>query len=108
MLMRKVESKQERLTEGGPILGILDGVPYKEGVCRLNTGDFLVLFSDGVTEAINQNDEMFEEERLLQILSDTEVSGASAILDMILKSVDSFTVGCEQADDISIIVVRCL
>ncbi len=108
MLMRKVESKQERLTEGGPILGILDGVPYKEGVCRLNKGDFLVLFSDGVTEATNQQEEMFEEERLLQVVSDTAISEASAILDMILKSVDDFSAGCEQADDISIIVVRCL
>jgi len=108
MLMRKVESKQERLTEGGPILGILDGVPYKEGVCRLNKGDFLVLFSDGVTEATNQNEEMFEEERLLQVLSEKSLPGASAILDMIFKSVDSFATGCEQADDISVVIVRRL
>lgn len=108
ILMRPDEKKHEGLDEGGPILGILDGVPYKEGVCRLNRGDFLVLFSDGVTEATNRQDEMFEEERLLQVVSDTAISEASAILDMIFKSVDSFATGCEQADDISVVVVRRL
>jgi sigma-B regulation protein RsbU (phosphoserine phosphatase) len=108
ILMRPDEKKHEGLDEGGPILGILDGVPYKEGVCRLNKGDFLVLFSDGVTEATNQQEEMFEEERLLQVLSEKSLPGASAILDMIFKSVDSFATGCEQADDISVVIVRRL
>ncbi len=106
--VREERGKQESLTEGGPILGILDGVTYKEGVCRLNTGDFLVLFSDGVTEATNQKEEMFEEERLLQVLSEKSLPGASAILDMILKAVDNFTAGCEQADDISAVVIHRL
>jgi serine phosphatase RsbU (regulator of sigma subunit) len=55
-----------------------------------------------------KNEEMFEEERLLQVLSDTAISEASAILDMIFKSVDSFATGCEQADDISAVVIHRL
>jgi sigma-B regulation protein RsbU (phosphoserine phosphatase) len=106
VLMRKEERKMERLAEGGPILGILDGDVYTHGECQLNTGDILILFSDGVTEAMNNQEEMFEEERLLKVLNDTTILEASAIMDMILKSVDSFTAGCEQADDISVVVVR--
>jgi|GEM_PF-1291408 len=106
ILMRPDEKKHEGLDKGGPILGILDGVPYKEGVCRLNKGDFLVLFSDGVTEATNQNDEMFEEERLLETLNTVSGLEASEVLKSVLKSVDGFAAGCEQADDISVIVVR--
>ena len=108
ILLCQEGKKQERLTIGGPILGILDGVPYTKGEYYLRNGDVLVLFSDGVTEATNQQEEMFEEERLLQVVSDTAISEASAILDMIFKSVDSFATGCEQADDISAVVIHRL
>jgi len=65
----------------------------------------LVLFSDGVTEATNNREEMFEEDRLSQVLSNVSELEATAILELILKSVDSFTAGCEQSDDISVVVV---
>jgi len=108
ILLCQEGKKQERLTIGGPILGILDGVPYTKGEHYFRNGDILVLFSDGVTEATNQQEEMFEEERLLQVLSAKAISEASAILDMIFKSVDSFATGCEQADDISAVVIHRL
>jgi len=108
ILLCQEEKKQERLTIGGPILGILDGVPYTKGEHYLKDGDILVLFSDGVTEATNRQEEMFEEEKLLQVLSEKSLPGASAILDMIFKSVDSFATGCEQADDISAVVIHRL
>ncbi|MDP2960139.1 MAG: SpoIIE family protein phosphatase, partial [candidate division Zixibacteria bacterium] len=108
ILMCQEERKQERLTIGGPILGILDGVPYITGEHYLKDGDILVLFSDGVTEATNQKEEMFEEERLLETLSNIEGLKSTSIIEMILKSVDDFTAKCEQADDISVVIVRRL
>ena len=100
------DERPEMLTIGGPILGILDRNVYEQGNCKLSRGDVLVIFSDGVTEATNNQEEMFEEKRLLQLLSDTSGLEASAILESILKSVDSFTTQSEQADDISVVVVR--
>ena len=106
ILLCQEGKKQERLTIGGPILGILDGVPYTKGEHYLKDGDVLVLFSDGVTEATNQKDEMFEEERLLEALSRTSELEASAVINLVLNTVDSFTAQCEQADDISVVIVR--
>lgn len=63
------------------------------------------MFSDGVTEAMNTNEEMFEEERLLQVLGEAPDKEASAVMNWIIKKVDDFTTGCEQADDISVVVV---
>lgn len=106
ILIRHQEKRQEKLTRGGPILGILDNNAYEQGNCKLDKGDVLVIFSDGVTEATNNQEEMFEEKRLLQLLSDTSGPDASALLESILKSVDGFTAQAEQADDISVVVVR--
>ena len=108
ILIRQEGKRQERLGEGGPILGILDGDVFTQGNCELSGGNILVLFSDGVTEAINNQEEMFEEERLLQLLSEASDWKASSIMELILKSVDNFASGCEQADDISVVVVRRL
>ncbi|MGB8657609.1 MAG: SpoIIE family protein phosphatase [Candidatus Zixiibacteriota bacterium] len=106
VLTHRKQRNQEMLTIGGPILGILDKNVYEQGSCQLNQEDVLVIFSDGVTEARNDREEMFEEKRLLQQLSETSGLEASAILDRMLKSVDGFTAGTEQADDISLVVVR--
>jgi len=108
ILLCQEEKKQERLTIGGPILGILDGAPYTKGEYYLRNGDVLVLFSDGVTEATNQKEEMFEEERLLEMLSRTSELEASAVINLVMNTVDSFTAQCEQADDISVVIVRRL
>jgi len=59
-----------RLQAGGLPLGMMDGMGYEEGVVDLNEGDFLFVFSDGVTDATNINDEMFGEERLIELLLD--------------------------------------
>lgn len=108
VLIRGEDKKQERLSVGGRILGILDGVPYSKGEQHLKAGDILVLFSDRITEATNQQEEMFEEERLLQVLSTTTKLEAPGVVELIFKSVDSFATGCEQADDISVVVVKCV
>ena len=95
-----------RLERGGIVVGILPETPYREGQVHLDPGSLLVLYSDGVTEAVNENGDMFEEERLLEVLSRVRGEPASLILSSVLESVDGFVGNNEQADDISLIVMK--
>ncbi|CAN5467749.1 hypothetical protein BH23BAC3_BH23BAC3_30590 [soil metagenome] len=72
-LMRS-DGSYVRLQAGGLPLGMMDGMEYEEGLVDLNEGDFLFIFSDGVTDATNINDEMFGEERLIELLLDANKS----------------------------------
>ena len=64
------------------------------------------LFSDGVTEAVNEKGDMFEEERLAAVLLSAEGSGAEETLKRVLEAVDRFRGRCELTDDLSVVVVH--
>jgi sigma-B regulation protein RsbU (phosphoserine phosphatase) len=101
------EDRLEELSTGGPILGIIAGDNYETGEYSLADGDTLVLVSDGVTEAVNPDDEMFDAGRLRTVVSACGCDhGAGEIMDRIIGAVDDFAAGSEQADDISVLVVR--
>ena len=106
VLIRQEGKTLEKLTDGGPIIGILDGSVYQQGICRMAKGDILVVYSDGVTEAMNDQEEMYEEKNLVQLLNDASGSKASDLMQLILKSVDDFRGDAEQGDDISLVVVQ--
>jgi sigma-B regulation protein RsbU (phosphoserine phosphatase) len=106
ILIRKGENQQERLTRNGPGLSMLAGAHFSQGECLLQNGDTVVIYSDGVTEAKNNQEEMYDEERLSELLNDVSELDATAMMNKILKSVDGFASGAEQADDISVIVVK--
>ena len=98
----------ERLSDGGPVLGILPFAPYNQQQARLEPGDLLVIYSDGVTEATNTSDEEFGEERLTGVLKAHRNAPASAIVSAIRESLNQFTRGAPQADDITLVVARRL
>ncbi len=106
IVIRQEGNQQERLTRNGPGLSMIAGARFTQGGCLLQNGDTIVIYSDGVTEAKNNQEEMYEEERLSELLNNASGLEATAIMDKILKSVDRFALGAEQADDISVIVVR--
>ncbi|MFH1682116.1 MAG: GAF domain-containing SpoIIE family protein phosphatase, partial [Candidatus Eisenbacteria bacterium] len=108
LLFRGSGGKPATLESGGVIVGIVPGVAFKEGEARVEPGDLLALYSDGVTEATNEKEEMFGEERLAAELAAGIGRPPSAILDSLLESVDRFAGACEQVDDISLVVVRRL
>jgi serine phosphatase RsbU (regulator of sigma subunit) len=97
----------EELATGGPILGFVPGDIYKAGEFKLEKSDSLVLVSDGVTEAKNPNDDMFETGRLLEtVRGDGDERSADEMMETIVSAVDAFAEGSEQADDISVMVLR--
>ena len=82
---------------------------YQQGVCFLVPGDAVLLFSDGVTEAVRPNaDEEFGEEQLAQVLAGLRDQNAESIITAINQKVDDFTGGAPPLDDITLVVAKRL
>ncbi len=106
-LVSHADGSVEKLEGTGLILGILPIATYQQGVCRLDPGDSVLLFSDGVTEAVRPNaDEEFGEERLAQVLAGLRDQSAEAIITSINQKVEDFTCGAPPADDITLVVAK--
>jgi sigma-B regulation protein RsbU (phosphoserine phosphatase) len=98
----------DQLEGGGMILGILPMAQYKEFTVTMEPGDILVLFSDGVTEAVNPADEDFGEQRLADLVASLRERPANEIVEAIHAEVAKFTQGAPPADDITVVVARRL
>ena len=86
----------------------MDGVPYHEYSIKLNKGDALLVYTDGVTEATDANEQLFGDERLLDAVSGCKELDAPQMLKKIRASIDSFVGGAEQFDDITMLAVRLI
>lgn len=106
LLRRREAPDTEKLAEGGLLLGVMESCPYAVGRCELGPGDVLTIFSDGLSEAVDKEEKMFEEEKLLQLLEKAPERNATSLLDEIFWSVGCFTAQAEQQDDISLMVIR--
>lgn len=99
-----------RLEDGGPVVGLLPGVPYGQGKVQLQPGDRIVIFSDGVSEAMNGAGDEFGDERLLAAIhaahATNEEVDAPRLVDDVIAAVRVFTAGAAQSDDITAMVVR--
>jgi sigma-B regulation protein RsbU (phosphoserine phosphatase) len=95
----------QRLEDGGPVLGLLSGVPYGQGKIGLRPGDLLVMYSDGVVEASNSFDIEFGEERLLKTIQANFSRTAKEIQQEILKEVREFRKGHPLEDDLTLLVI---
>lgn len=107
-VLRRASGQIERLEAGGLPLGIMDGARHDYGDTMLNSGELLVIFTDGVVEAENAAGEEYGETRLLQLLGSSPGSGAQEDLNRLMASVDSFVGAARQHDDITCLVLRCL
>ena len=95
---------QETLGDRFP-LGILDEADYQETQIRLEPGDRLFFYTDGVVEAMNANREIFGFDRVLEIVQKERASGADVLLRKILEQVKEFAGSAIQHDDITVISV---
>ena len=93
-----------RLTEGGPVLGVFSDATYEQGHFQISSGDRIVLFTDGVTEARNGDDEEFGEARLIDAALMNRCCSAPALEARLSECVASFTSDTLQ-DDATLIVV---
>ena len=86
--------------------GINDEAQYHNASCRLQPGDALVTYTDGVTEARNPDGLLFGAKRLVSVLAAATDRAPGALLTTITEAVDGFAAGAEQADDLTLLVLR--
>jgi len=98
----------DRLTEGGVVLSILEEFPYQEATVSLRPGDVLVMFSDGITEAINPAQELFGEARLAAVIAEHRNAAASELIDRIIGAVRAYAATAAQTDDMTLLVLKRL
>jgi serine phosphatase RsbU (regulator of sigma subunit) len=105
-VFRAATGQIEALSPDAYFLGMFDFASYQARALRLDKGDTLVVYSDGLTDAENPKGEMFGEQRLLEIIQQEAPSGSHAIEQKLLKSIEDFTEGILQTDDITFVVVE--
>jgi sigma-B regulation protein RsbU (phosphoserine phosphatase) len=105
-LFRSATGKIQELASDAYVLGMFDFASYQPRTFRLDKGDILVVYSDGLTDAQNEREEMFGEERLLEIIRQEGPSGSQELQRKFLKAIEAFTQGMPQTDDITFVVVE--
>src|SRR5262249_51251104 len=105
LLLRKGESAFEPLRNCGPPLGIFDESSYASQSIALASGDVLVLYTDGVTEAETASSAQFGMQRLEQAIGETRGESARQVVDHITRRVAEFVNAAPQSDDITCVTV---
>ena len=90
-------------TKPNLVLGGMDGISYTEHIVKLEKGDRLLVYTDGVTEATDTNEELFGDDRLLEAMQGTETLNAPDTINAVRKSIDTFVGPAEQFDDITML-----
>ena len=96
----------QRLDVNGTVVGAFPFSAYGESRVEMNSGDLLVLFTDGITEPENEYGEMFGEERLLDLIERNAHRSEQQIIDLVLSSVHDWTASEELQDDMTILMAR--
>jgi sigma-B regulation protein RsbU (phosphoserine phosphatase) len=105
----RADGSIKRLDVGGIILGLMKTLsPYQEESVTLNSGDTIVMFTDGVSEAMNAKEEDFTEERLEALLKTVRSESPAKIIEAVRKALDQYTHGTPQSDDITMLVLKSL
>ena len=95
-----------RLEADGPVVGLLPFAPYTEQSLTLEPGDLLVLYTDGISEAMTHQDEEWGEERMIAAALKVRDKSADEILRSIFAAADAFTAGAPQHDDMTLLVLK--
>ena len=111
-ILLRANGKLESLSEGGLLLGVLSDAAYVSGSFKLGAGDVLVIYSDGITESLNNAGEEFGYARLEQQVRDAQAASADttgsadAMLFSVLGAVQDFAATRSLIDDLSLVIVR--
>ena len=95
-----------RLETGGPIVGLFEHATYEEETVTLDSGDWLIVYSDGVSEALSADGEEYGEGRILTCVRNNLAMEPQALLDSLFADVRDFARGAAQSDDITAMVLR--
>ena len=90
----------------GMLVGVDAEASYEGRQLVLESGDFIVLYTDGITEAINEQEQLFGMERLRSVVREFRNSTADGIASGIQQAIENFTASMQQFDDITLLVIR--
>jgi sigma-B regulation protein RsbU (phosphoserine phosphatase) len=107
-ILRRQTGAIERLDAGGMPLGVLENAIYGSGECTLDRGDWLAIFTDGVVEAENMQQQEYGEARLLGMLHSGVMTTPAVLLNSILVDLDRFAGNAPQHDDVTCVLIRAV
>lgn len=106
-LIRKASGEVEVVDDlHGPVAGVMPGEDYGQSTLQMEPGDVLLVFTDGVTEAMDVDRNLYGDDRLFDVMKAVPDNSAQAVVNCVKESVDAFAVGTEQADDITMIALQ--
>jgi phosphoserine phosphatase RsbU/P len=106
LLMRASTPGVEELPAGGRLLGLMEPATGADQTADLSPGDLVLLYTDGVTDAVNPAGERFGAERLRVAVEDARGESAHDVVAAVLASVDAFAGTAEPADDLTLVGIR--
>lgn len=107
-LLIKQDGSLLELTTRGMALGVQAFEKVESSTVQLHSGDFILLYTDGVLEAHNSNDELFGKERLIECIRTKKWSSAQELVDAVEQTVAVFAASTPQHDDVTLLVLRVL
>ena len=95
-----------RLEPGGTVIGLLENSEYEQGMVSLSPGDWLIAFTDGISEAMDLNDEEWGEDRLIEAIRSYRGDSAQELMIHLFAAATEFAGAAPQHDDMTLVVVR--
>jgi sigma-B regulation protein RsbU (phosphoserine phosphatase) len=105
MLIRR-SGQMTKLDKGGLPIGLMPGVAYQEDTVTFESGDVLIIYSDGITESINEKDEEFGEHRLIEVVKNNLSRSASGIRDRMDEALSRFVGTTAPIDDMTLMIIK--
>jgi sigma-B regulation protein RsbU (phosphoserine phosphatase) len=105
-ILRRTSGAVERPQVGGIPIGVLEAASYELGTIRIDIGDWLVIFTDGVVEAVNSKGDEYGEEALIQVVNQSAATAPAESLKNILVSLDSYVGNTPQHDDMTCLLLK--
>ena len=95
-----------RLEADGPVVGLLAGACYGQSECCLTPGDIFIAFTDGISEALNEKEEEWEEEQFIPVAQSCRQMSAKEMIQSVFRAADAFTGSAKQYDDMTLLVMK--
>lgn len=105
-ILLKADGNIEQLQPTGAVLGVAESFSYQEASSSFNPGDMLILYTDGVTDASGETDEMFEEQRLLEFIKNNKGASPADLVSGLINEIRTFTGRKDFDDDLTVVAIR--
>ena len=106
MLFNATGEAPARLITGGMALGVVPEFPYEEAAARMEAGDTLIVYSDGIPDAVNEFDQPFGEDRLRQCVTEFAADTAVNLMSRVVDAVKKHEGGSPRIDDLTLLVIK--